>query len=240
MFSSFPKMNTRDPMKIDLTRVRAICFDVDGTLSDTDDQFVKQLVRIFTPLRYILGERLVSLTARKLVMMTEGPGNWIYTMADKFGMDDKIVALGDRLYQMGIGETAQPYLLVDGVRQMLAKLSQHYPLSIISARGQKSTFRFLFQFELLPYFAAVATGQTCNHTKPYPDPIRWAADQMSVEPASCLMVGDTAVDILCGKNAGAQTVGVLCGFGEKKELERAGADLILQKTSELVEVLGNK
>jgi phosphoglycolate phosphatase-like HAD superfamily hydrolase len=224
-------------MTIDLQRVRAICFDVDGTLSDTDDQFVRQLMRIFSPMRYFLGEKFVQRTARKLVMMTEGPGNWMYSLADKIGLDGKIVAMGDRLYQMGIGDTVQPFLLVDGVRQMLARLSQHYPLSIISARGQKSTFRFLFQFELLPYFVAVATGQTCVHSKPYPDPLMWAAAHMGVEPASCLMVGDTALDIRCGKNTGAQTVGVLCGFGERKELERAGADLILDNTTELIDVL---
>jgi phosphoglycolate phosphatase-like HAD superfamily hydrolase len=227
-------------MKIDLNRIQAICFDVDGTLSDTDDLFVMQLVGFFTPLRYFMGEHLVKTMARKLVMMTEGPGNWVYSLADKVGMDDKIVAVGDLLYEMGIGESAQPFLLMDGVREMLARLSQQYPLSIISARGQKSTFRFLFQFELLSYFKAVATGQTCVHTKPYPDPIRWAADQMGVEPGSCLMIGDTVVDIRCGKSAGAQTVGVLCGFGEKKELERAGADLILQNTSDLLDFLNVK
>jgi phosphoglycolate phosphatase-like HAD superfamily hydrolase len=224
-------------MSIDLARVRAICFDVDGTLSDTDDQFVKKLVRLFNPLRYLFGDQGVHRIARRLVMFTEGPGNWVYHLADKLGLDGKIVAIADRFYEMGIGETSQPFSLIPGMREMLAELSYHYPLSIISARGQKSTLRFLFQFELLPYFTAIATGQTCVHTKPYPDPITWAATRMSVESASCLMVGDTVVDILSGKRAGAQTVGVLCGFGEKKELERAGADLILENTADLSNVL---
>jgi phosphoglycolate phosphatase len=51
------------------------------------------------------------------------------------------------------------------------------------------------------------------------------------------MVGDTVVDILAGKKAGTQTVGVLCGFGEKRELERAGADLILPSTTDLADYL---
>jgi phosphoglycolate phosphatase-like HAD superfamily hydrolase len=224
-------------MSLDLDRVKAICFDVDGTLSDTDDQFVKKLIQLFNPMRFIFGERVIQQMARRLVMFTEGPGNWAYSLADKLGLDSKIVAIGDRLYEMGIGETSQPYILMQGVREMLAKLSHDYPLSIISARGQKSTFKFLFQFELVPYFTVVATGQTCEHTKPYPDPIAWAAKRMQVDSTSCLMVGDTVVDILSGKQAGAQTVGVLCGFGEKKELERAGADLILENTADLSDIL---
>jgi phosphoglycolate phosphatase-like HAD superfamily hydrolase len=45
------------------------------------------------------------------------------------------------------------------------------------------------------------------------------------------------VDIRAGKSAGAQTVGVLCGFGEEPELKKMGADLILQDTTKLLNVL---
>jgi phosphoglycolate phosphatase-like HAD superfamily hydrolase len=62
---------------------------------------------------------------------------------------------------------------------------------------------------------------------------------MDVPTSSCLMVGDTQVDIITGKKAGAQTVGVLCGFGDKNELERAGADLILDNTADLMGYLLN-
>jgi len=227
-------------MTLDFSRVKAICFDVDGTLIDTDDQFVQKLVKIITPMQFIFPGSDINRIARKLVMLTEGPGNWAYSLADKIGLDNKIVAFGDRLYEMGIGESDQPFQLINGIREMLANLQNHYPLSIISARGQKSTFRFLYQYELLPYFRAVATGQTCIHTKPYPDPIEWAAARMGVPPAACLMVGDTVVDIMSGKKAGAHTVGVLCGFGERKELEQAGADLILNHTTDLIALLVNK
>jgi phosphoglycolate phosphatase-like HAD superfamily hydrolase len=224
-------------MAIDFNRVKAVCFDVDGTLSDTDDQFVNNLSGYFKPARFIFHNLEVLPMARKLVMFTEGPGNWLYGVADKLGLDNKIVALGDRLYEIGIGETAEPYSLIDGVWLMLATLRNRYPLSIISNRGQKSTLRFLFQFELVPFFTAVATSQTCRHAKPYPDPIFWAADKMGVTAASCLMVGDTVTDILAGKRAGAQTAGVLCGFGDENELRQAGADAILKNTAELIDLI---
>jgi phosphoglycolate phosphatase len=64
-----------------------------------------------------------------------------------------------------------------------------------------------------------------------------AAQEKGIASENCLMVGDTTVDIRAGKAAGAQTVGVLCGFGTEKELRRAGADLILNHTYELMTVL---
>jgi len=51
------------------------------------------------------------------------------------------------------------------------------------------------------------------------------------------MIGDTTVDIRAGKSAGAQAVGVLCGFGEEPELKKMGADIILEDTTKLTKIL---
>ena len=52
------------------------------------------------------------------------------------------------------------------------------------------------------------------------------------------MIGDTTVDIRAGKAAGAQTVGVLCGFGEEPELRKIGADEVIADTPKLLDLLG--
>ena len=224
-------------MALDLNRIRALCFDVDGTLSDTDDQFVCKLAGWLAPLRFLFPGRDPLPFARRAVMATEAPGNFMLGMPDRLGIDGTIAAWGDALYRRGLGKAGAPFLLIEGVSEMLARLQPHYPLSVVSARGQRSTEHFLEQFELRPFFRCVATAQTCQHTKPYSDPILWAAEQMGVPPEACLMIGDTTVDIRAGKAAGAQTVAVLCGFGDEAELRRAGADLILPGTANLAETL---
>jgi phosphoglycolate phosphatase-like HAD superfamily hydrolase len=108
---------------------------------------------------------------------------------------------------------------------------------VVSARDDKSTREFLEQFALTGYFQEIVTAITAEHTKPYPDPILYAAEKMGVDPENCLMIGDTTVDIRAGKAAGTQTVGVLCGFGERAELEHRETDLILDTTAELADVL---
>jgi phosphoglycolate phosphatase-like HAD superfamily hydrolase len=124
------------------------------------------------------------------------------------------------------------------VAALLPQLAAAYPLGLITARSERATRAFLNQHGLGQYFTAVAHAQAAAHTKPYPDPVWWCAERLGVPAAACLMVGDTAVDALCGRRAGAQAVGVLCGFGSRAELERAGADLILRKTTDLARVLG--
>jgi phosphoglycolate phosphatase len=53
------------------------------------------------------------------------------------------------------------------------------------------------------------------------------------------MIGDTPMDIRAGIAAGAQTIGVLSGFGERDELFRAGAHTILPDISSLQDFLLN-
>ena len=60
-----------------------------------------------------------------------------------------------------------------------------------------------------------------------------------MDPERCIVVGDTTVDVRAGKRAGALTVAVLCGFGERPEMERLEADLILDTTTDLASHLAD-
>lgn len=224
-------------MPLDLSRIRALCFDVDGTLSDTDDLYTDKVAR-FLP-RFLF--RDPQRAARRFVMWMEAPGNALLGMPDRFGLDDELVAVINWLSRHRV-KTWKRYLLIPGVDAMLAQLAERgrFPLAVVSARDEHGTRAFLDHFNLTRHFDVIVTALTAAHTKPYPDPIIYAAQKMGVAPESCLMIGDTTVDMRAGKSAGAQTVGVLCGFGEEEELKRSGADLILANTPMLADVILEK
>ena len=223
-------------MPLALESIHAVCFDVDGTLSDTDDQFADRLAGWLRPIRFIFPGQDYQRIARRLVMWAEAPGNALMGIADTLGLDREIDALVEWLNRHR-GRSQRDFLLVPGVKEMLTRLHAHYPLAVVSARDATSTSMFLDQFGLTGLFKVIVTSQTVEHTKPYPDPILYAAGKLGVAPHGCLMVGDTTVDIRAGRAAGAQTLGVLCGFGEEAELRRLGADEILQSTAGLADVL---
>jgi phosphoglycolate phosphatase-like HAD superfamily hydrolase len=127
--------------------------------------------------------------------------------------------------------------MIAGVQEMIRKLASHYPMCTISTGGAPRVERFLAHYHVLQHFKVVVGAQTTRRMKPHPEPLFFAADVMGVEPTECLMIGDTTIDIRTGRSAGAQTVGVLCGFGTEGELRRTGADLILRTTSDLLAVL---
>jgi N-acetyl-D-muramate 6-phosphate phosphatase len=219
-------------MSLDLQRIQALCFDVDGTLSDTDDVYVKRVVR-FLPRRLF---RNPERTARRFVMWVESPGNTLIGLPDIIGLDDEMLSLWEWLNRRR-PRPMKHFLLVPGVKEMLESLQNKYPMAVVSARDESSTLAFLEKFGLTGYFREIVTAITARHTKPFPDPILYAADKMGVAPENCLMIGDTTVDIRAGKSAGTQTVGVLCGFGEEDELKKRGADIILESTAQLADIL---
>jgi len=221
---------------LELQRIKVLCFDVDGTLSDTDDRWVSQLSRFLRPLGLLSNRYDPVFVARRLIMMLESPGNFLYHIFDRFGLDG-IMAHFFSLIARRDKKRPANFWLIPQTRQALTRLHPHFPLAIISARGETGTTAFLDQFGLTAFFKSIATSQTCRYTKPFPDPVLWVASQMGVKPEECVMIGDTTQDIRAGKSAGAQTVGVLCGFGTEPELRRAGADLILSCPGDLVKVL---
>ena len=224
-------------MALDAAKIQAVLFDIDGTLSDTDDQMMKQAEKVLSPFRLFLDDHKQQAAARWLVMAAESSGNYLYNMADRFDLDSLFIKLLDwrtrnRRHRL------KEYWLIPGVGEMLKILAARLPLGVVSARDEHSSLAFINQFDLSGLFNVVVTSQSVRHTKPFPDPMLFAAERLNILPEHCLMVGDTTVDIRAARLAGMQSVGVLCGFGREKGLRRAGADLILQSTADLPDALG--
>lgn len=219
-------------MPLNVLKIKALCFDVDGTLSDTDDLYTRKISR-FVP-RFIFKDP--NHAARRFVMWIEAPGNALLGLADTLHIDDEMIAVINWLSRHQ-KHSSKEFLLIPGVDELLKQLHGRYPMSVVSARDERGTMAFLEKFGLVNYFDAIVTGLSARYTKPYPDPVLLAAQRMNVPPENCLMIGDTTVDIRAGKSAGAQTVGVLCGFGEEPELRNMGADVIIEDTTKLLEIL---
>lgn len=221
-------------MSFDPTRVRVVLFDFDGTLCDTDDVYVARMTRL---LPFVPAARRAGL-ARRIVMAVEAPGNVVFATLDALGLDGPMRWVSDRLRRRHAGEVRAAHPPVPGVPAVVAALATRYALGVVSARGRPMVEAFLDQHGLARWFSVVVTAETCDRTKPSPEPILFAAAALDVRPQACVMVGDTSVDMRAARAAGCQAIGVLCGFGEAPELRRSGADLLLPSTADLGSLLG--
>ena len=214
--------------------IEAVLFDLDGTLMDTDDLAVASLARYLTPLSVFFSINPTAL-ARRLVMWAETPGNALMTFFDAIGLDDNVFAIGDTLRRWR-GLYAPPDLpLIPGTDATLHELSRRYRMAIVTTRGRRDAEAFLAQHSLAHLFELVVTRESTHRLKPHPEPIRFAAKKLGVSPRRCALVGDTATDVRSARAAGAWAVAILSGFGERDELERAGAHLVLESVTQMGE-----
>lgn len=225
-------MGAQQEVGFDPTGMEAVLFDLDGTLMDTDDQMVEQLALWLQH----LGWSGLREAARWLVMAAEGPTNMLLTLLDILGLDAPLLGLQRRLRRLR-GVTAPDYRLMEGAGAALAALEPRYRLGIVTTRGREDAGAFLDQHDLGDVFDVVVTREATWRLKPHPEPIREAARRLGVRVERCVMVGDTTVDVKGARRAGAKAVAVLCGFGERDELEEAGADVVLEGISDLMSVL---
>ena len=89
-----------------------------------------------------------------------------------------------------------------------------------------------------PGLLETAVGESpAVRRKPNPDAVLRAVEQMGLEKADCVYVGDTEVDLQTAKNAGLDCIAVTWGFREEEQLLAAGAEKLAHSAAELEALL---
>ena len=217
--------------------VEAVLFDLDGTLVETDNRWATIVSGKLRPLKRVFPQLDTDALGRKLVMASETPVNYAMSFLEHLGIGSGFFGLADRVRRskgLATNEGAQP---VAGSTALLEALQERYGLAIVTTRARREAHAFLEQLRFERFFPVVITRQDVLRMKPHPEPVYKAAALLGVDPSRCLMIGDTAMDIGSARRAGAYAVGVLSGFGERRELQHAGAHLILDRADQLLEYL---
>jgi len=216
---------------------QALLFDLDGTLTETDDALVQKwahkLDRI--PLLHNLYDS--TQLARHAVMRLHRPANTLLTLLDVLGLDVRFFAISEWVRQLYGQRKPEEFVAVDGAIALLRELRKTYRLALTTTRGRADVDRFIAQFGLDGEFTAIVTRDDVKRLKPHAEPVQRAAEELELSPERCIVIGDTSMDIRAGKRAGALTVGVLSGFGEAHWLKRHDPDLIVGTAIELLQQL---
>jgi len=217
--------------------IEAILFDLDGTLIDTDDTLIARWEQWLGRLAWLFPQRDPRPFLRRALQRAETPGNTFVSALDALYLDRVLHGFSEWLYRARGLATPNTVTPIAGVDRLLSALASTYPLALVTTRVRRQAEALLAAANLPPVFQFIIGGLDTARMKPHPAPILRAAELLGVPPERCLMVGDTTMDIRAARAAGAWAVGVLCGFGQRDELERAGAHLILETTPLLIQYL---
>lgn len=208
-------------------KIRAVTFDLDGTLLDTVvdlavacDAAMVELGRAphgVDRVRRFVGKGMAVLVERCL------------TAADGRAPDGELlahaIAVFRRHYADVNGRSAREY---PGVRAGLAAFrGLGLPLAVVTNKPTAFTGPLLEKTGLADFFVVAVSGDTTANRKPHPEPILHACNILGVRPEENLHVGDSDNDILAARAAGCRAFAVPYGYTEEGPVDTANCDALV-------------
>ena len=210
-----------------MTHIRAVLFDLDGTLINSIDHIVdcwQHTVRTGLGVE-MARETILPTIGRPLVACFE-------ELAPGRGQELREIYVD---YERGRHDTAVQ--IIDGTHAVLAGLKeQGYRLGVVTAKVLDIALNGLRLFDLVDYFDVIVTLEDTERHKPYPDPVLAACERLGVQPSEAVYVGDALTDVEAGKAAGVLTIGVTWG-ASGAGIREAAPDYILASMDELPAML---
>lgn len=187
--------------------IKAVLFDLDGTLVDTAPDLAAALNCVLRShqepeLRYSEIRPVVSNGADALIKLAFG---------EALSADQQL-ALKTELIEHYQQNIAQQSALFDGLADALTHLeSEAIPWGIVTNKPEHLTYPLLKQMRLFDRAACIVCGDQVKNPKPHPESIYLACQQLSIAPEHSLYIGDAERDIRAGRLAGLKTIA--CEFG---------------------------
>ena len=210
--------------------MKKLCiFDLDGTLLDS-------LTDLAASCNYAL--RINNMPERTIDEVRMFVGNGVRKLMERAIPD------GDRneLFQKTYTDFRDHYLIhnldhtspYNGIITMLKSLKDDgCNIAVVSNKFYAATQELVNHF--FGDYVSVAIGERDNiRKKPSPDTVFEALRQLNVEKDGAVYIGDSDVDVMTAKNCGMPCISVLWGFRDKKFLIEHGANVFVEKPSEIL------
>lgn len=215
--------------------IKAVIFDLDGTLADTLDDLTTAMNGMLKDMGYPLRTKeelhcFINRGVRYFVGRSLPDG-----LVDTWECDtvDRAITLYKKHYAECYAEKTRPY---EGLCEEIKKLKKEgYLLGVLSNKLEE--FVKITVDKLYPGDFSSVHGQTDLPEKPDPTMAYLVADELGVLPEKCVFVGDSDIDMKTGINAGMIPIGVEWGYRSKECLIEAGAEVTVSSPSLLLSSL---
>ena len=195
--------------------IRAVLFDLDGTLMDSTDAIVNSYFHTFDT----IGEPRPE---RSVIIATIGdPLHKQFPTMTSHDVDECI-----RIYRAYYAEhSAAITTLLPGVEETLATLAERgIKLGFVTSKRREAAEMLLEHLGTLHYMDARIGPLEVTQHKPHPEPVQKAMEILGVSPEETVFVGDMHFDVLAGLAADVVTIAVATGYQTRAQLEALNPD----------------
>ncbi|TDR73068.1 phosphoglycolate phosphatase [Paludibacterium purpuratum] len=217
-----------------LEHIKAIAFDLDGTLVDS----LPDLIAAANAMRDHLG-----MPALQHARIREHVGDGIASLVHRAITDERDTLAAHEQWEQGFRFFVQYYrqhltvhtTVYPGVTTALGLLKAlQLPLAVVTNKSERLAQPLLQELGLADDFALIIGGDTLPEKKPSALPLTHTCQAFGVQPSELLMVGDSANDVLAARNAGCPVALMRYGYADADSL---GADLALDTLESLYDMI---
>lgn len=223
---------------VPFTDIRALAFDLDGTLVDSVPGLAEAVDRTLNALQLPAAgaPRVSTWIGNGADIMVERALNWALQRQPEADQLRDGRALFDKFYAetAEAGTTLFPY-----VAQTLDKLSAAgIPLALVTNKPTPFIAPLLRALGIERHFSLVIGGDDVAAKKPHPAPLFLVLGKFGLLPQELLFVGDSRNDILAAKAAGCPCVGMSFGYNYGEPIATSEPNLVLDDFNDLLPALG--
>lgn len=208
-----------------------ILFDLDGTLIDSTEAILESFHNSFD----FYNHPHPSDDEIKALI-----GYPLDVMYSSFGVDENKVSSFVTTYKEHYREiSTQKTVLLEFAREAVVKASKIATLAIVTTKTGKYSRVLMEHFELMDYFEVLIGREDVENPKPHEEPILRALAELDMAGKEVWMIGDTKLDLICAKNAGVNSIGVLSGYDKMDTLKKF-TNVILDDALEAIQHLESR
>ena len=204
--------------------IRAVLFDLDGTLADT----APDMARTVNLLRTRRGLAPVALEQVR-PHVSKGARGMICSAFEITAEHPDFQAMREEFLDVYEDNLCVDTRIFPGMEELLDELEQRrIAWGVVTNKFERFARPVLEGLGLGARAGVIVGGDTCPRAKPYPDPLLFAAQRLEVEPAETLYVGDDERDVQAARAAGMPVLVAGYGYLGDGPAPRAwGADAIV-------------
>lgn len=206
--------------------VKAIFFDMDGTLIDSRED-------VYGSLAAVLASHGRSISDAEMSQLIGKSWEDVHEYLDaRIAMPISLSVMQQKVYEERLRRVqTQGASMLPGVEQAVHRLSALLPCAVVTGSSRHEAELLLQSTGLLPHFSfLICAGETAR-SKPAPDPYLFAAQKMDLDPAHCLAIEDSPIGIASANAAGMPCVGVQAGNFTNQD--QSAASFIMQDFHEI-------
>ena len=218
-------------VKLRLQNIKAVLFDLDGTLVDSSEAIIKAVEKA-------LESKGLTCNRAKVARMIGLPLENIFGVLASNLSEQEIWQLVHEYRKYYMAHHLENTTIHPSAQMVLRKLkAKGFKLGIITTKYREPVMDVLSHFGIAELFDVVVTGYEVIKHKPAPDIVLEAAKRLRVDPKQCVVVGDSPLDVQAGKQAGTFTIAVLSTTYTRKQLESTKPTNVIEEFEEILYIL---